>query len=122
VAPQKSPYVQLWLLCCVFLEKHFLEKIVHCTSNANIVVTTMTTMEIEPTPKRDIESISDESTNVEQPTAFILKLFEMINGAPDEVIAVSDFRGTSISYAVVQFLAMTVPFFKMQSVDCLFIT
>jgi hypothetical protein len=82
----------------------------------------MTTMEIEPTPKRDVESISDESTNVEQPTAFILKLFEMINGAPDEVIAVSSFRGTSISYAVVQFLAMTVPFFEVQSVDCLFIT
>jgi hypothetical protein len=30
-----------------------------------------------------------ENGNAEQPTAFILKLFEMINDAPDEVIAVS---------------------------------
>jgi hypothetical protein len=30
-----------------------------------------------------------QNGNAEQPTAFILKLFEMINDAPDEVIAVS---------------------------------
>jgi hypothetical protein len=30
--------------------------------------------------------------NVEQPTAFIMKLFEMIHAAPDEVIAVSSLQ------------------------------
>jgi hypothetical protein len=47
-------------------------------------------MEVESAPKRDVENTSDDSLNTEQPTAFILKLFEMINGAPDEVIAVGD--------------------------------
>ena len=34
------------------------------------------------------EALTDEQ-NAEQPTAFISKLFQMIEGAPDEVIAVS---------------------------------
>jgi hypothetical protein len=51
----------------------------------------MTSLEVELTHNGDSESIFDDSINVEQPTAFILKLYEMINGAPEEVIAVSDF-------------------------------
>jgi hypothetical protein len=54
-------------------------------------------MEVEPTNKRDFESSSDDSVNVEQPTAFISKLFEMINGAPDEVIAVRSVKETPCS-------------------------
>ena len=48
-------------------------------------------MEVAIIPKNEVETTSDDSINLEQPTAFILKLFEMINGAPDEVIAVSTF-------------------------------
>ena len=51
----------------------------------------MSRMEAIPAQKNEFETTSDDSLNLEQPTAFILKLFEMINGAPDEVIAVSDF-------------------------------
>jgi hypothetical protein len=54
-------------------------------------------VEVQPTYKRDAESISDDSVTVEQPTAFISKLYEMINGAPDEVIAVSDCKQRSSS-------------------------
>ena len=43
------------------------------------------------THKDEVETTNDDGLNIEQPTAFILKLFEMINGAPDEVIAVSGF-------------------------------
>jgi hypothetical protein len=50
----------------------------------------MSTMEVESASKENVENTTDDSLNTEQPTAFILKLFEMINGAPDEVIAVSD--------------------------------
>ena len=48
-------------------------------------------MEVAIIPKNEVETTSDDSINLEQPTAFILKLFEMINGAPDEIIAVSTF-------------------------------
>lgn len=51
----------------------------------------MSRMEVAPAQKNEVETASDDSLNLEQPTAFILKLFEMINGAPDEVIAVSEF-------------------------------
>ena len=51
----------------------------------------MATMAVVSAPKHEVETTSDDSLNLEQPTAFILKLFEMINGAPDEVIAVSEF-------------------------------
>ena len=50
----------------------------------------MSSMVAALTQKNEVETTSDDGLNVEQPTAFILKLFEMINGAPDEVIAVSE--------------------------------
>lgn len=55
------------------------------------MLTTMTTMHevTVPTLKGDTQEALEVPKNVEQPTAFILKLFDMINGAPDEVIAVS---------------------------------
>jgi hypothetical protein len=57
-------------------------------------------MEVSATQKSEVEPTSDDSLNLEQPTAFILKLFEMINGAPDEVIAVSEFRRTFVIAAI----------------------
>lgn len=48
-------------------------------------------------PKEEQGEASADLQNVEQPTAFILKLFDMINGAPDEVIAVSSSTATSES-------------------------
>ena len=57
-------------------------------------MTTMTAVTM-PLPKVDAEETSEDNNIVEQPTAFILKLFQMIRGAPDEVIAVSSLQLTS---------------------------
>lgn len=42
-----------------------------------------------------VDPNSDDPFIQEQPTAFIMKLYEMINGAPDEVIAVREVKFVS---------------------------
>jgi hypothetical protein len=57
-------------------------------------MTTMNETTTQPmTVKGDSQVAFDDDQNVEQPTGFILKLFQMIHGAPDEVITVSTIEG-----------------------------
>lgn len=67
---------------------------------------------LQPVGMTSFNMEDKQTVSVEQPTAFILKLFEMINDAPDEVIAVS-FRNSAvcIGYFVYrQFLEHTIRF------------
>lgn len=51
----------------------------------------MTMASVDPvvTPSGEASSQSNKLATGEVPSGFILKLFQMVNGAPDEVISVS---------------------------------
>lgn len=72
---------------------------------------TMTTMNepVKDTLKGSPPELSVDEHNVDQPTAFISKLFQMIGGAPNEVIAVSN------TYHANRILRLYLPSFRTYS-------